>query len=72
VCPTKWISQVNQAAAYGFLLGGFAVPSWKLQFNTLQHSFSLAIASPVLLSQIFNPHLSSPLSSDEDDSMLAV
>ena len=40
--------QANQAAAFGFLRGGFAAPSWALQFNTL-HS-SLAIASAVLLS----------------------
>jgi hypothetical protein len=63
--------QVNQAAAYyGFLLGGFAVPSWVLQFNTL-HSCSRANAPPVRMSQIFH-RLSSPLSSDEDDNMLAV
>jgi hypothetical protein len=61
---------VNQAAAFGFLLGGFAVPSWVLQFNTL-HSCSRANAPPVRLSQIFH-RLSSPLSSDEDDNMLAV
>jgi hypothetical protein len=62
--------QVNQATAYGFLLGGFAVPSWVLQFNTL-HSCSRANAPPLPLSQIFYC-LSSPLSSDEDDNMLAV
>ena len=43
--------------------------SWLLQFNTL-HS-SLAIASPVCLSQ-FSHHCSSLLSSDEEDIMLAV
>ena len=59
----------NQAGAFGFLRGRFAVASWLLQFNTL-HS-SLAIASPVCLSQ-FNHHCSSLLSSDEDDTMLAV
>jgi hypothetical protein len=59
----------NQAGAFGFLRGGFAVSSWLLQFNTL-HS-SLAIASPVCLSQ-FSHHCSSLLSSDEDDAMLAV
>jgi hypothetical protein len=63
------MDQANQAAAFGFLRGGFAVPSWLLQFNTL-HS-SLAIASPVCLSQ-FNHHPSSLLSSDEGDTMLAV
>jgi hypothetical protein len=59
----------NQAGAFGFLSGGFAVASWLLQFNTL-HS-SLALASPVCLSQ-FSHHCSSLLSSDEDDTMLAV
>ncbi len=59
----------NQAGAFGFLGGGFAVASCLLQFNTL-HS-SLAIASPVCLSQ-FSHHCSSLLSSDEDDTMLAV
>ena len=59
----------NQAGAFGFLRGGFAVASWLLQFNTL-HS-SLAIASPVCLSQ-FSHHCSSLLSSDEEDIMLAV
>jgi hypothetical protein len=59
----------NQAGALGFLHGRFAVASWLLQFNTL-HS-SLAIASPVCLSQ-FNHHCSSLLSSDKDDTMLAV
>jgi hypothetical protein len=62
------MDQANQAA-FRFLRGGFAVASWLLQFNTL-HS-SLAIASPVFASQMFH-HLSSPLSSDEDDNMLAV
>ena len=62
--------QVNQAAAYGFFLGGFAVPSWVLQFNTL-HSYSRTNAPPVRLSQIFH-RLSSPLSSEEYDNMLAV
>jgi hypothetical protein len=52
------------------LLGGFAVPSWVLQFNTL-HSCSQANAPPVRLSQIFH-HLSSLLSSDKDENMLAV
>jgi hypothetical protein len=62
--------QVNQAAAYGFLLGGFAVRFWVLQFNTL-HSCPQANAPPVYLSQIF--HCLSPLlSSDEDDNMPAV
>jgi hypothetical protein len=60
---------VNQEGAFGFLRGRFAVASWLLQFNTL-HS-SLAIASPVCLSQ-FSHHCSSLLSSDEDDTMLAV
>jgi hypothetical protein len=64
------LHQVIQAAAYGFLLGGFAVPSWVLQFNTF-HSCSQANAPPVRLSQIFHC-LSSPLSIDEDDFMLAV
>jgi hypothetical protein len=59
----------NQEGAFGFLRGGFAVASWLLQFNTL-HS-SLAIASPVCLSQ-FSHHCSSLLASDEDDTMLAV
>jgi hypothetical protein len=59
----------NQEGAFGFLRGGFAVASWLLQFNTL-HS-SLAIASPVCLSQLSH-HCSSLLSSDEDDTMLAV
>ena len=59
----------NQAGAFGFLRGGFAVASWLLQLNTL-HS-SLVIASPVFLSQ-FSHHRSSLLSSDEDDTMLAV
>ena len=59
----------NQAGAFGFLHGRFAVASWLLQFNTL-HS-SLAIASPVCLSQ-FSHHCSSLLSSDEDATMLAV
>jgi hypothetical protein len=63
------VDLANQAGAFGFLHGGFAVPSWLLQFNTL-HSF-LAIASPVCLSQ-FCHHCSSLLSSDEDDTMLAV
>ena len=63
------MDQANQAAAFRFLRGGFAVASWLLQFNTL-HS-SLAIASPVFASQMFH-HLSSPPSSDEDDNMLAV
>jgi hypothetical protein len=62
--------QVNQVAASGFLLGGFAVLSWVLQFNTL-HSCPQANAPPVCLSQIFH-RLSSPLSSDEDDNMLTV
>jgi hypothetical protein len=39
----------NQAGAFGFLRGGFAVVSWLLQFNIL-HS-SLAIASSVCLFQ---------------------
>ncbi len=55
----------NQAGAFGFLRGGFAVASWLLQFNTL------AIASPVCLSQ-FSHYCSSLLSSDEDDTMFAV
>ncbi len=59
----------NQAGAFRFLRGRFAVASWLLQFNTL-HS-SLAIASPVCLSP-FSHHCSSLLSSDEDDTMLAV
>jgi hypothetical protein len=59
----------NQEGAFGFLRGGFAVASWLLQFNTL-HS-SLAIASPVCLSQCSH-YCSSLLSSDEDDTMLAV
>jgi hypothetical protein len=57
----------NQAGAFGFLRGGFAVASWLLHFNTL-HSF-LAIASPVCLSQ-FSHHCSLLLSSDEDDTCL--
>ena len=65
------MDQAIQAAApaFGFLRGGFAVASWLLQINTL-HS-SQAIASPVCLSQ-FNHHRSSLLSSDEDDTILAV
>jgi hypothetical protein len=65
------MDQAIQAAApaFGFLRGGFAVASWLLQINTL-HS-SQAIASPIYLSQ-FNHHRSSLLSSDEDDTMLAV
>jgi hypothetical protein len=63
------MDQANQAAAFGFLHGGFAVASWLLQFNTL-HS-SLLIASLLCLSQ-FNHHGSSLLASDEDDTMLAV
>jgi hypothetical protein len=59
----------NQAGAFGFLRGGFAVASWLLQFNTL-HS-SLAIDSPVCLSQ-YSHHCSSLLLSDEDDTMLVV
>ena len=50
------IDLTNQAGAFGFLLGGFAVASWLLQFNTLYSS--LAIASPVCLSQ-FNHYRSS-------------
>jgi hypothetical protein len=63
------MDSANQAGAFGFLRGGFAVASLLLQFSTL-HS-SLAIASPICLSQ-FNHHCSSLLSSDEDDTMLAV
>jgi hypothetical protein len=61
--------QVNQARAYGFLLGGSSVPSSVVQqFNTL-HSCSQANAPTLHLSQIFHC-LSSPLSSDEDDNHL--
>jgi hypothetical protein len=66
------MDQGNQAAAFGFLCGGFAVASWLLQLNAcLLHSSLLAIASPVCLSQFIHHH-SSPLSSNEDATMLAV
>jgi hypothetical protein len=57
----------NQAGAFGFLRGGFAVASWLLQFNTLHSSLAIGVC----LSQ-FSHHCSSLLSSDEDDTMVAV
>jgi hypothetical protein len=61
----------NQAGAFGFLHGRFAVASCLLIFNTLHSSLAIAL-SPVCLSQ-FSHHCSSLLSSDEqDDTMLAV
>ena len=63
------MDQAKQAAALGFLRGGFAVA---ILATTIQHlDSSLAIASPVCLPQI-NHCRSSLLSSDDDDTMLAV
>jgi hypothetical protein len=45
--PDK-MDQVNQAAAYGFLLGGFAISSLAPQFNTL-HSCSCTLVTEFLL-----------------------
>ena len=58
-------------AAFGFLLVGFAVSFWPLQFNTLHSSF--AIAFPVLFVPQIVCHLSlSALLFDDDDTMLVV